>query len=41
MQEAMAVLQRLSDTARKRGLKDFQQKMDDALSSNMMFFGIQ
>lgn len=41
MQEAMAVLQRLSDTARKRGLKNFQQKMDDALSSNMMFFGIQ
>ena len=41
MQEAMAVLQRLSETARKRGLKDFQQKMDDALSSNMMFFGLQ
>lgn len=41
MQEAMAVLQRLSDIAGKRDMKDFQQKMEDELNANMKFFGIQ
>ena len=41
MQEAMAVLQRLSDIAGKRDMKDFQQKMEDELNANMKFFGMQ
>lgn len=41
MQEAMAVIQRLSEIAGKHSLNDFQKRMDDALSANMRFFGVQ
>lgn len=41
MQEAMAVIQRLSEIAGKHSLNDFQKRMDDALSANMRFFGMQ
>ena len=41
MQEAMAVLQRLSEIAEKRDMKDFKQKMEEALSANLKFFGVE
>ena len=41
MQEAMAVIQRLSEIADKRSMPEFKKRMEDALSANLKFFGME